>query len=139
MLILNKPIMIIDDIDLSLELLRAFLCKAGFSNIVAYECPIKALHEIEQGLHPALIITDYKMPAMNGIQFIEAAFSVCKPVSTIIISGDISSIQASKYNSKLLEKGMPDFFNTLISMVKSSFTDSKSNDLSENFKILQKK
>lgn len=107
--ILNRPIMIIDDVDLSLELLKVFLCKAGFSNIVAYECPIKALHEIEQGLHPSLIITDYKMPAMNGIQFIDAAFSVCKPVSTIIISGDISSIPVTKYNSKLLEKGKPDF------------------------------
>lgn len=115
---MDGPILLIDDLDISLDLMKSFLYKAGYKNIVTYECPIKALHDIEQGLIPKIIITDYRMPGMNGIQFLEAAFSVCRPVPSIIITGDPGSIDLSRFECKVLEKGKLDFFPTLINTVK---------------------
>jgi CheY-like chemotaxis protein len=115
----DGPIIIIDDLDISLELMKSFLNKAGFENIITYECPIKALHDIEQGLLPSIIVTDYRMPGMNGLQFLEAAFSVCRPVPSIIITGDPGSIDLSGFDCKILEKGNLDFFQILINTVKN--------------------
>ena len=117
---MDSRIFLVDDMEIALDLLKTFLNRAGFKNIKTYDCPLRALHDMEQGLLPDIIITDYRMPGMNGLQFIEAASSVISYFPAIIITGDPESISKIPENCKVLEKGGTDFFSNLVSLIKDA-------------------
>ena len=116
---MEGPIVVVDDMEIALDLMKTFMNRAGFQNINIYDSPLKALHDIEQGLCPGLIITDYRMPGLNGIQFLDAVSTVFPGVPAIIISGAPDSIPRISENYKILEKGGTDFFKILISLIKN--------------------
>ena len=115
---MERPIVVVDDMEIALDLMKTFLNRAGFQHINCYDSPLKALHEIEQGLWPGLIITDYRMPGMNGIQFLDAVNTVYQGIPAIIITGAPDSITHISDNYRVLEKGGSNFFKILISLVK---------------------
>lgn len=125
-------IIVVDDKDLSLELIYCFLTREGYQHIKKFDSPVKALNEINDGYIPDLIITDYRIPQMNGIEFL---FSVYKKtlmkIPSIILTGDPGSLPAISEKITVLEKGRIEFFKELIdevykicsSIKKSGFKD----------------
>lgn len=115
---MNGQIVIVDDMAIAVELMKTILNRAGYQNIITYECPLRALHDIEQGLNPLLVISDFRMPTLNGVQFLEAVLTINPSVASVIITGDPGSIGELPPNCQVLEKGRTDFFKSLIKIVK---------------------
>src|ERR1700744_5161088 len=66
---LTKKILLVDDNQLFLKMLSHAFRKAGFDCITA-ESGAEALHLLKNNI-PDAVLSDYEMPAMNGLQFRE--------------------------------------------------------------------
>ncbi len=63
----NNKILLIDDDDSTLESLSTYLEELGY-NVLKARNGITGL-EIVKNLHPDLIISDIRMPGLNGVEF----------------------------------------------------------------------
>jgi len=66
---MSKTIMIIDDSATMLLSLHGILSKAGFTVAQAHSGE-EAVATLKAGLRPAMVITDFNMGAMNGIEVV---------------------------------------------------------------------
>jgi putative two-component system response regulator len=64
-------VLIIDDSDINLTLIKALVLKLGECSPVLFDNPLKAFAWSKENL-PDLVIVDYMMPDMDGLQFISA-------------------------------------------------------------------
>ena len=67
---MNK-VLIIDDSDINLTLIKALVLKLGECEPILFENPLKALEWCQENV-PDLVIVDYMMPEMDGLKFISA-------------------------------------------------------------------
>ena len=79
-------ILIVDDEQMVTKTLTMLLGLEGFCNVFAFNNPNEAL-EYLQNNETDLIISDFIMPQMNGIDFLEQAKKLQKDVSTILLTG----------------------------------------------------
>ena len=66
-----NTVLIIDDSDINLTLIKALVLKLGECHPVLYEDPLQALEWCRSNV-PDLVIVDYMMPGMDGLRFISA-------------------------------------------------------------------
>ena len=64
-------VLIIDDSDINLTLIKALVLKLGDCQPVLFDNPVKALDWCHSN-EPDLVIVDYMMPEMDGLRFIAA-------------------------------------------------------------------
>jgi CheY-like chemotaxis protein len=112
------PVWLVDDMDCALEIIRLFLEKNGISTVI-YNCPLKALHDLEQGHIPQLIVTDFSMPKMSGTDFLDAVHSILPNVPAIIITGDPSPIPSHYKHLPIIEKGHLNFIHNLLQQIRT--------------------
>jgi two-component system chemotaxis response regulator CheY len=88
---MNKPILLIDDDQPHRRALRLYLENCGFTCREA-EDGLEALVMLDGGLDVDLIISDYHMPVINGLNFLKALSYRVKgrEVRVILLSGDIT-------------------------------------------------
>ncbi len=79
-------ILIVDDEQMVTKTLNMLLGLEGFSYITSYNNPIEALDWLSSN-EIDLIISDFYMPQMNGIDFLEKAKKLQKDTSTILLTG----------------------------------------------------
>ncbi len=85
MLITGK-IVIVDDEDMVIKTLKTLLKIEGFSNVDIFNNPEDALKFIEK--NPVdLIISDFIMPKMNGIEFLSKAKKIHPDTTQILLTG----------------------------------------------------
>lgn len=111
-------IMIVDDSQSSLTVMKLLLNKAGINDVTVHSSPKEALDSIQKGTIPSLVITDFKMPEMNGLQLLEAVSALYPEIPAFIISGDSDSVRSQSRSYPVLEKGGPDFFDQIIQQIK---------------------
>ena len=66
-----NTVLIIDDSDINLTLIKALVLKLGECNPVLFDNPLRALDWCREHV-PDLVIVDYMMPDMDGLKFISA-------------------------------------------------------------------
>lgn len=82
----SKRIVVVDDEQIILSTLKMLLELEGFSNVVYFTEPEKALDDIKSNC-PDLILSDYMMPTMNGFEFLSSAKEFCPDTSMILLTG----------------------------------------------------
>ena len=82
----SKRIVVVDDEAMMLSTLKMLLNLEGFDNVCFFESPKLALADIKENI-PDLILSDFMMPEMNGIEFLSEAKKLCPDVSMILLTG----------------------------------------------------
>ncbi|MGB7568154.1 MAG: response regulator [Chitinivibrionales bacterium] len=102
----NDRIIIIDDVPVVASLIEDTLQDAGFKNTHIYNNPLLALKEIIDATRPrpAVIITDYNMPEMNGMELIEKVEQRYHGIDAIIVTSDSHGAQEFSDKYPILEK-----------------------------------
>ncbi len=81
-----EKILIVDDEQMVTKTLVTLLGLEGFGGISAYNNPIEALEYLKDN-EVDLIISDFIMPQMNGIDFLNQAKKLQKDTTTILLTG----------------------------------------------------
>ena len=81
-----KAVLFLDDEQSYVELMTQLLTDNLDCPIRAYTRPQEALAALPR-LDVALIVTDYSMPVMNGIDFLHRAHAVCPQAAAVMITG----------------------------------------------------
>ncbi len=82
----QSKILIVDDEQMVTKTLDMLLGLEGFSYVTTYNNPIDALEWLKDN-EVDLIISDFYMPQLNGIDFFTKAIKLQKDVSTILLTG----------------------------------------------------
>lgn len=145
----NQKILVVDNEPLVVEELVEFLTGQGFSCIDAV-----GSHDalIQFTAHPdvVLVVSDFRMPEMNGIQLLEALKSIAgndRIFETIIFTGDadtadvINALRAgvSDYFQKPLDlKLLVDGITRVLNKIERRMAESQVRTLSHNLTLLSK-
>ncbi len=78
-------ILVVDDEKQIADMLVDYLSNLGYQTVAAYD-GYDALSKLEEG-NFQLVITDLKMPEMDGMELLEAVKSLDKRVVVVIITG----------------------------------------------------
>ncbi len=113
---MNKRIIVVDDY--LHELIKGFLVLRGYTNITAYACPYSVLKDIEENTEnpPDLIITDFNMFGMNGLEMLQAAKLKNSDVMGIIYTSMNQYVKTLTCEFHVTEKilgGFENLFNTV--------------------------
>ncbi|MFB3779612.1 MAG: response regulator [Bryobacteraceae bacterium] len=94
----NQPkparILLVDDNKLGLSARRSVLAELGYS-VTTAPGGLEALEQFERGKFD-LLVTDYKMPHMNGVELIGKVRAVEPSLPVIVISGYVEALDLSE-------------------------------------------
>ncbi len=82
----NAGIVIVDDDILVTKALGIFLKMEGFKNVQLFNNPILAIDYVKEN-KPSLVISDFLMPEMNGIDFLLEVKKLYNDISLILLTG----------------------------------------------------
>ena len=82
----SRAVLFVDDEQSYVDLMTQLLSENLDCPILAHTRPREALAALPH-LNVALIVTDYSMPLMNGIDFLHQAHAICPQVVAIMITG----------------------------------------------------
>ena len=102
----NSKIMIVDDEDLVIRVVRQFLSRDGYTNFITITDPREALNAIRSE-KPDVVLLDINMPHLSGLDILRARQHI-KPLRTtpFII---LSAINDADTKQEALELGATDF------------------------------
>ena len=84
-----KTILLVDDEPEVLTLHEFMLNDSGYM-VIPKSNAESALFLIREGVNVDLIITDYRMPGMNGVEFIKVLRRILPSVPVLMLTGDIT-------------------------------------------------
>jgi len=82
----SQSIVLVDDEKSYTELMSQMLAENLDCPVHAFTRPLDALRELPR-LDPAVVITDYDMPQLNGIEFVRRASLLVPRASFVMITG----------------------------------------------------
>ena len=104
---------IVDDTPRLAEMVGNMLRSAGYTDYQTFDDPRAALDAITSGKF-SMVITDYNMPGMTGVELLNAAYEHNNQIKGLIMSANVESV---KSNFDVLEKGR-EFQKNLIEYIK---------------------
>ena len=84
-----KKILLVDDEPVILTVLELLLNKFGYIVVLKSNAE-SALFLIREGVNIDLVITDYRMPGMNGVEFVRELRRTLPSVPVLMLTGDIT-------------------------------------------------
>ncbi|TLX76488.1 response regulator [Labilibacter sediminis] len=81
----NDTIIYVDDEAINLKLFSIMF--HGIYEVLTFESPQMALEELKVCPEVKAVITDMKMPVMNGLQFVELAREINNTIPYFLLSG----------------------------------------------------
>lgn len=83
-------IFVVDDEPMIGEVVKAILELEGFQ-IEVFQDPTAALAVLQQSRQPDLLLSDFVMPSLNGMELIEQARKINPGLKTVLFSGNFGS------------------------------------------------
>lgn len=100
-----EKILIVDDIDVNVKILGNIMKREGYDTLCAQS--VQEALEIMNGTMPQLILSDYSMPGMNGLEFCRLLKS--NPITRDIPFIFITVADSSEEKRQAFEAGVVDF------------------------------
>ncbi len=99
----RRKLLYVDDEDINLELFKIVF--KGKFNVLTAKSGSLGLKQLEKNKDVCIVISDMKMPGMNGIEFIKSAKKKYKNVIYFILTGyEISDEISKAIETKLVNK-----------------------------------
>ncbi|MDG5813503.1 response regulator [Chitinispirillales bacterium ANBcel5] len=114
---MRNSVIIVDDFSLMAELVQYNLEICGYENTTVYYDPLECLEKLDVKQCPALIISDFDMPKLNGASFLSKACSICTGAKGVIMTDDPKAAHKATHAFPVLQKGTPNFFPELLKYV----------------------
>ena len=96
----QRYVLVVDDESTGRAILAQIIQQiSGGLEVVGVDNPSKALAWLNEGHHPDLIITDYRMPGMNGIEFIQQVRQKADCINVPIMMITVSSEKSIRYDA----------------------------------------
>lgn len=111
-------ILIVDDVPITLQFIEYHLQLAGYKNVTLFENPLDALSFIRDRIRPQLIITDFQMPQLNGVEFLKLIKDNFGFIPAIITTADIKCLETGIDTYPVILKGTPKFIEQLENQIK---------------------
>ncbi len=111
---MNNTIVIVDDLPSSLHFMKEILSMEGFSDILTYLNPITAYREMVRSGCPGLVITDYDMPQVNGVELLDQLSLVFPRLNAIIATSEPRIVSETGVHYPIVEKGTKQFWELVI-------------------------
>ena len=96
----KKPpplVFVVDDSEALGEMIKIFLSDAGYE-VQVFSHPLQALSAMESGAaQPQLLISDYRMPGINGLELIHRCKLIHPTLKVIAASSNILDEEIEKY------------------------------------------
>src|SRR6266511_5840267 len=90
-------VFVVDDSEALGEMIKMFLSDAGYE-VQVFSHPLQALSEMESGrAQPRLLISDYRMPGINGLELIHRCKLIDPSLKVIAASANILDEELEKY------------------------------------------
>jgi CheY-like chemotaxis protein len=92
-----RRILLIDDNKNGLAARRAVLQGEGYA-VTAFNSPKEAIDQFAAGAYD-LVVTDYRMPAMNGVEVIQALREQRPDIRVVLVSGMVEVLGLNEQNT----------------------------------------
>lgn len=83
----NRSVVLVDDESMIADVFGQLLRVHLSCPVYTFTQPLAALQELS-ALNPGIIISDYSMPAMNGLTFLRQAQNIVPDANSVIITGE---------------------------------------------------
>jgi|SRR5580700_2506023 DNA-binding NtrC family response regulator len=94
-------VFVVDDNVLLVEFTTAILEAAGYT-VKHFSDPKEVLVAMEKANpKPAVLVTDYDMGELNGLDLIQSSHKICPALKTLLVSGTVDSSIASTHTAKV--------------------------------------
>jgi DNA-binding NtrC family response regulator len=122
----ENAIVIVDDTEAIATCVKTFLNSEGYNEIEKFDSPRNALDEIRLRGCPAVIITDYQMPAMTGGALLQSVLQMYPQARGFIITSysTVPDVVADRF--PVIRKDDPDFFSQLLRQVREELASGDS-------------
>ena len=110
-------IVIVDDSPLTLQFIEHHLQLAGYCNLCTFENPLDLIDYMQNGNKPKIIITDFQMPHLNGIELVNRIKDTFGCFPSIITTADCSSLGMDQPIPGT-SKGTPGFITELLVLIR---------------------
>ena len=101
----NDLVFVVDDNPLITMLVEEILKAEGYENIETFQDPDNLLQEINATKIPSVVISDYRMPQMTGIQLLEKIRHQYNNINSVIITVDPTEVeQTDEKQYKVIDK-----------------------------------
>jgi CheY-like chemotaxis protein len=90
---MNELVMLVDDDEDLRTMMALIIGSQGYQTVDAFD-GLDALMQLEQGLQPAVIVLDFRMPRMNGAEFLDAIRGTpAGGIPVVALTGDPAAAQ----------------------------------------------
>ncbi|MGB0581627.1 MAG: response regulator [Limisphaerales bacterium] len=89
-------VFVVDDQEIFAEVVAAILRSEDFDTRT-FESGEDAVEEVERGAKPDILLTDYVMPGMSGMELIMKCRTLLDGLKTVLFSGQVNDEILSKY------------------------------------------
>jgi CheY-like chemotaxis protein len=101
---ISDRIIIVDDMPVMADVISERLQVAGFENIVVYTDPREALQAIRDNTRPAIVVSDFNMPGMTGVELLTELERRHPEINGIIVTGNPADALRRPHRYAVLDK-----------------------------------
>lgn len=109
-----NAIFIVDDDYFMTDVLKETFIERGFENVATFESSVEALSEIKNGKTPAVVITDFCMPKLNGVELLQEIEKINPNIPGIIMTSKPSAAKLLSPKWEIVKKGDFSVFITML-------------------------
>ncbi|MBE5822276.1 MAG: response regulator [Clostridiales bacterium] len=100
-----KKILLVDDYPDWLEVEKEFIESFNDAECITFDKPLEALRYLREGNHVDIIITDYQMPIIDGLELAQRVADEFPNIKIIISSGyDTKRMEEIRYSCGIEDK-----------------------------------
>lgn len=116
---MERQIVIVEDEETIRDMIKDVLQISGFTKIVLFENPFQARDAILEKHRSAIIIADFQMPDMTGVELLDDLSARLPGVGGMVVTADPGAAKSASSKYPVIDKGCRTFVSELVNRIRS--------------------